>query len=110
MEVFMKQPKSLNWKLLASAEFEKFQSDSQGKVRNEPEEKYRSLMIESAPVVISEMKKSFKSLELGIRGLFSEVQKFLKLLMAVPISSATDERTFSILRRIKDYLRSTMAQ
>ncbi|CAG7827101.1 unnamed protein product [Allacma fusca] len=146
---------------------------------NTPEEKYRSLMIESASVVITEMKRrfdqesikviqqfenillnwklltsqdrtkhlnmlsenygidpeqfdlqmkmiyntnridvsnilsfieSFKSLEPGIRGLFSEVQKFLKLIMVVPISSATAERTFSILRRIKDYLRSTMAQ
>lgn len=42
--------------------------------------------------------------------MFSEVNKLLHLYLTVPMTSCTAERSFSALRRIKDYLRSTMTQ
>lgn len=42
--------------------------------------------------------------------LLSEVHKLLKIYLTVPATSATSERTNSILKRIKNYLRSTMTQ
>ncbi|XP_054283575.1 zinc finger MYM-type protein 1-like [Macrosteles quadrilineatus] len=40
----------------------------------------------------------------------SEVVKVVKLLLVLPASAATAERTFSCLRRLKTWLRSTMTQ
>lgn len=40
----------------------------------------------------------------------SEVLKLLKLVLVMPATNATSERSFSSLRRIKSYLRSTMTQ
>ena len=42
--------------------------------------------------------------------MFSEVDKLLKIYLTVPMTTATAERTFSTMRRIKTYLRSTMTQ
>ena len=42
--------------------------------------------------------------------MLSEVYKLLRILLAIPVTSATAERTFSALRRLKNYLRSTMTQ
>ena len=44
------------------------------------------------------------------RRLYSELSTLVRLLLVIPVSSATAERTFSCLRRLKTYLRSTMAQ
>lgn len=38
-----------------------------------------------------------------------EIHKLLKLYMTVPLASATAERTFSTMRRVKSWLRSTMS-
>ena len=51
--------------------------------------------------------KSFKEAELTI---YSEVVTLLKLILVSPATNATSERTFSAMRRIKTYLRSTMGQ
>ena len=40
----------------------------------------------------------------------SEVHKVLTFYMSVPLSSATAERSFSVMRRIKSWLRSTMSE
>ena len=40
----------------------------------------------------------------------SEVLKILELILVLPATNATSERTFSKLRLIKTYLRSTMTQ
>ena len=40
--------------------------------------------------------------------LFSEVLKLLQMLYVIPATTATAERSFSSLRRIKSYLRNTM--
>ena len=42
--------------------------------------------------------------------LYSEVIKLLKIILVMPATNAISERSFSQLRRIKTYLRSTMTQ
>jgi len=41
---------------------------------------------------------------------YPNVYLLLKTAFAIPISSATSERSFSCMRRIKSYIRSTMTQ
>jgi hypothetical protein len=41
---------------------------------------------------------------------FSELHQLLKLYLTVPLSNATAERSFSALRRVKTYLRSSLTQ
>ena len=41
---------------------------------------------------------------------FNETAKLLGILITMPISSSKAERTFSTLKRIKNYLRNTMGQ
>lgn len=45
-----------------------------------------------------------------VRELVSEYTKVIKLLLTIPATSCTAERSFSALRRLKTYLRSTMLQ
>ena len=40
----------------------------------------------------------------------SEVHKLFRLYFTIPITSSTGERTFSVLKRILTYLRSTMTE
>ena len=42
--------------------------------------------------------------------LLGEIYKLRRLFLTLPVASATLERTFSPLRRLKNYLRSTMKQ
>ena len=42
--------------------------------------------------------------------MLSEVDCLLRIYLTVPMTSATAERTFSTLRRVKNYLRTTMTQ
>ena len=51
--------------------------------------------------------KTFDEAELTI---YSEVVTLLKLILVTPATNVTSERTFSAMRRIKTYLRSTMGQ
>lgn len=44
------------------------------------------------------------------REMLSEVDALLRLYFTIPITTATAERSFSALRRIKTYLRSTMSE
>lgn len=60
----------------------------------------------TAPKIIED----FASLTNETRSLFSEVFKLCRILIVLPSSSASAERSFSMLRRIKTYLRSTMTQ
>ena len=50
---------------------------------------------------------TFSAAELGI---YSEVIALLKLILVNPSTNAVTERSFSAMRRIKTYLRSTMGQ
>jgi len=45
-----------------------------------------------------------------VRGEFEEVEKLLRLLIVSPASSTEPERSFSALRRLKTWMRSTMSQ
>lgn len=45
-----------------------------------------------------------------VRKLFGQVENLVRLLLVVPASSAEAERSFSSLRRLKTWLRSTMSQ
>ena len=42
--------------------------------------------------------------------MFSDVLKLLKIVLTIPVTSATAERTFSSMRRLKNYLCSSMTQ
>lgn len=44
------------------------------------------------------------------RGLIPDFVRFVRLLITIPGSSCSNERSFSVLRRLKTYLRSTMLQ
>jgi len=44
------------------------------------------------------------------RLLMSEVNTLLRIYYTLPVTSATAERTFSAMRRLKNYMRATMTQ
>jgi len=54
--------------------------------------------------------KRLVSMAPEVRSMFPHVEALLRLLLVNPASSATAERSFSCLRRLKTYLRSTMGQ
>ena len=45
-----------------------------------------------------------------VKGMLSEVDKLVKIYLSVPVTSATAERSFSLLHRVKTFLRSSMTQ
>jgi hypothetical protein len=62
---------------------------------------------------VSTVKESadiFRSMPSEVRGLFTQVEVLIRLLLVVPASSAEAERSFSTLRRLKTWLRSTVGQ
>ena len=46
----------------------------------------------------------------GAKSLCSELDRALEMLLTIPVTTATSERTFSVMRRLKTYLRSSMTQ
>ena len=52
----------------------------------------------------------FAKLPEQTRGLFGEVDRLLRILLVIPTSNATSERSFSTLRRLKTWMRTTMTQ
>lgn len=52
----------------------------------------------------------YKFVNEGLRSTFPNVETILKIFLTMPISNASAERSFSVLKRIKNYLRSTMHQ
>lgn len=59
---------------------------------------------------IIEIKDYIQVMNIAERDLISEVVILLKLILVIPATNAVSERSFSALRRIKSYLRSTMKQ
>ena len=55
----------------------------------------------------AEVIKMIRSLSQSNKLLLSEVVKIMKLLLVMPATNAVSERSFSALKRIKTYLRST---
>ena len=46
----------------------------------------------------------------GAKRLCSELHRLLRLFLTIPVTTASSERTFSAMRRLKNYLRSSMTQ
>ena len=46
----------------------------------------------------------------GAKVLCSDLYGFLKLFLTIPVTTASSERTFSVTRRLKNFLRSSMTQ
>lgn len=59
---------------------------------------------------IFDIKNYFLSLSKGQCQLIHQVLRLLQLILVMPATNATSERSFSALRRVKTYLRSTMSQ
>ena len=59
---------------------------------------------------IDEAVTLFRSLPMECQKLFPHVEQLLRLLLVLPVSSASSERSFSSLRRLKTWLRATMTQ
>ena len=61
-------------------------------------------------VSVSDIKDYIQTLSLAERGLIEQVSTLLQLFFVMPSTNAISERSFSALRRVKTYLRSTEAQ
>ncbi|CAF2151313.1 unnamed protein product [Rotaria magnacalcarata] len=77
------------------------------------EEFYRQQYMESLEIAVNMLQnrstqKNFKLL-LG-KEMFQEYHKLIKLYLTIPVTTATAERTFSTLNRLKTAIRSTMTQ
>ena len=57
-----------------------------------------------------EVTNVLKTMVPEVRRLFTQVEALVRLLLVVPVSSCEAERSFSALRRLKNWLRSTMEQ
>ena len=55
-------------------------------------------------------KKAYQELSTVERGLYPQVLRLLKVLLVCPVPSAACERSYSGLRRLKTWLRNTLAQ
>ena len=64
----------------------------------------------SSDLSIFDVKSYFLSLSSGQISLLSDVKCLLQLILVMPASNASSERSFSALRRVKTYLRTTMNQ
>jgi hypothetical protein len=69
----------------------------------------RSLFKTSVPTTVSDVAYVLRSTE-GASLMLSEVIRFVKLCLVLPATSASAERSFSALRRLKNYIRSTVGQ
>ncbi len=57
------------------------------------------------PFELQELQGSFWSVE--VCGLFGQVETLVRLLLVIPVLSSEAEQSFSVLRRLKTWLRST---
>ena len=61
-------------------------------------------------VTIFDIQDYFVSFFCAQRVLLSQVSRILQLLIIMPVTNATSERSFNVLRRVKSYLRTTMLE
>ena len=59
---------------------------------------------------LAEAQVLFQNMTVEVRRLFPGVEKLIRLLLICPVSSCAAERSFSALRRLKNWMRSTMTQ
>lgn len=55
-------------------------------------------------------KSGLEALQLCKPSIFPNIYILLKILCTLPVSTATPERTFSCLKRLKTFLRNTMSE
>ena len=67
-------------------------------------------VVDSEEPSIESVKRALLSLSSSQRALIGTVSRVFQLLLVLPATNATSERSFSSLRRIKSYLRTTMSQ
>ena len=84
-------------------------------VKRYPEFQNDSLMIQvkmfkqtTNASILQEAKDAYQKMYPEVRNLFPQVALLMKLLLLCPVSSCECERSFSALRRLKTWLRSTM--
>ncbi len=61
-------------------------------------------------VTVQDVASCLTKLQPQTRAMFSEPEKLIELCLCLPISVASSERTFSALRLLKTWVRSTMTQ
>lgn len=61
-------------------------------------------------VTVQDVASCLIKLQPQTRAMFSEIEKLIELCLCLPISVASSERTFSALRFLKTWVRSTMTQ
>ena len=61
-------------------------------------------------ISVHDIIKIMKAMSVAEKALFAEVVKLVRLLLVIPATNAVSERSFSVMHRIKTYLRSTMLQ
>ena len=71
---------------------------------------FRSDSESNTEITFQTILKFFKEKSPEIMSLLSEVKTLLKLILVMPATNATSERSFSALKRIKSYLRTLMGQ
>jgi hypothetical protein len=105
VENFIVDPKKINTAIIT----EYYGSDFDGRKL----ELHRNIMLDIAKAKhfkissVSDAINCFKQ-ESYLQDLVPEVVKLIKIMLTVPVSSCTAERSFSALRRLKTFLRSTM--
>ena len=69
-----------------------------------------NFIMEGKKTSIKDILKYLRSISSAQRALLSEICIIAKLILVMPATNAVSERSFSALRRVKTYLRSTMKQ
>ena len=76
-------------------------------IKNIPENNLEEEEQGNTTAVISDTLAEFAGKSHDVRNLLNAVERLFKFLVVLPASSATAERSFSTLRRLKNYLRLT---
>ena len=71
---------------------------------------FKSCGAKQSAVSFKDVCDYLQSLSTAQRSFYSQVVVLITLILVMPATNASSERTFSALRRIKTYLRSTMSQ
>ena len=71
---------------------------------------YETMKNDQGKVTFKDIVEYLQSLSAAQRSLYSQVVVLVTLVLVMPATNATSERSFSCLRRIKSYLQSTMTQ
>ena len=69
-----------------------------------------NFIMEGKKTSIKDILKYLRNISSAQRALLSEICVIAKLILVMPATNAVSERSFSALRRVKTYLRSTMKQ